>query len=99
MTNSAKSVTTKTALIGDVSTKSGMSKKDVELVFDAMIDVFKDSLSNDSQINLPGFGSLQLSHRAARTGRNPATGETIQIKASKSVRFKMSSLLKKLLND
>ena len=99
MASSAKNVVTKAVLVGNVSTKSGMSKKDVEAVLDALLDSLKDSLKIGSQINLPGFGIFALSDRAARTGRNPATGETIQIKASKSVRFKMSSLLKKLLND
>ena len=99
MTSSAKNVMTKAGLVGNVSAKSGLSKKDVESVLDAILESLKDALKLGSQINLPGFGIFAISDRAARTGRNPATGATIQIKASKSVRFKMSSLLKKLLND
>lgn len=99
MTDSAKQVTTKSLLIGEICTKTGISKKDVEAVYEAFIEATKSALTGGAQVNLPGFGILAVSERSARKGRNPATGEVIDIKASRSVRFKMSSLLKKLLNN
>lgn len=99
MSDTSKQITTKTLLIGEICTKSGLSKKDVETVYDALIDALKSALKAGGQINFPGFGILAVASRSARKGRNPSTGEVIDIKASKSVRFKMSSLLKKLLND
>lgn len=95
----AKQVTTKAVLINEVSNASGLKKADVETVFELLIDVLKKSLVSGSQINFPGFGIFSVIKRSARVGRNPATGEQIDIKESFSVKFKMSSLLKKMLNN
>ena len=75
-----------------------LTKKEVETVFDAVIDTFKTTLANEEKIQLVGFGTFAISERAARQGRNPITGETIQIAASKNVSFKAGKELKSLVN-
>jgi DNA-binding protein HU-beta len=95
----AKHVTTRASLITAVADSSGIKKADVERVYDSLFETMKSSLVSGSQINFPGFGILSVTKRSARDGRNPATGEKIRINESFSVKFKMSSLLKKLLND
>lgn len=76
-----------------------LKKKDVEAVFDAVIDTFKSALANGEKVQLIGFGTFDVRERAARSGRNPITGETIQIAASKNVSFKAGSELKGLVNN
>lgn len=76
-----------------------LKKKDVEAVFDAVIDTFKSALANGEKVQLIGFGTFDVRERAARSGRNPMTGETIQIAASKNVSFKAGSELKGLVNN
>lgn len=76
-----------------------LKKKDVEAVFDAVIDTFKSALANGEKVQLIGFGTFDVRERAARSGRNPSTGETIQIAASKNVSFKAGSELKGLVNN
>ena len=76
-----------------------LKKKDVEAVFDAVIDTFKSALANGEKVQLIGFGTFEVRDRAARSGRNPMTGETIQIAASKNVSFKAGSELKGLVNN
>lgn len=75
-----------------------LTKKEVEMVFDAVIDTFKTALANEEKIQLVGFGTFGISERSARQGRNPITGETIQIAASKNVSFKAGKELKSLVN-
>lgn len=75
-----------------------LTKKEVEMVFDAVIDTFKATLANEEKIQLVGFGTFGISERSARQGRNPITGETIQIAASKNVSFKAGKELKSLVN-
>ncbi|WP_431271192.1 HU family DNA-binding protein [Dankookia sp. P2] len=65
-----------------------LSKRQVETMLDAFVQSLSEHLQQGSKIRIPGFGIFQVSSRAARTGRNPATGETIQIKASKKIAFR-----------
>jgi len=81
--------------IGAVADAAELSKADGARAVDAMIEVIKKALKKGDTITLVGFGTFSVRKRAARQGRNPQTGATITIKASKSVRFKASSTLKK----
>jgi len=76
----------------------GMTKKQATEAFDAIFGAITDLLTDGERITLPGFGSFSVNERAARTGRNPATGATIQIAASKNVRFKAGKDLKEAVN-
>lgn len=85
-------------MIEALATATGLSKADTEKVFNATFDLFKSELEKGNEVSVSGFGKFKISERAARTGRNPATGETIEIKASKSVAFKVGKELKDKLN-
>ena len=76
----------------------GMSKKSAGEVVDLVFDTIKKHLRKDERVQIPGFGSFAVSKRAARKGRNPATGAAITIKASKNARFKAGKELKDGLN-
>ena len=78
--------------------KSELSKKDAEKALKAFTDVVAEELKKGEQIQLVGFGTFKVSERAAREGRNPQTGETMQIKASKSPKFTAGKALKDALN-
>lgn len=84
----------KVELIEAVASKSEISKKDVEKVINAFTNVVADTLVDGDKVQLVGFGTFDVVERAARTGRNPQTGETIEIAASKSPKFKASKALK-----
>ena len=81
-----------------VKSVDGMTKKDAAAAFKAVVDSIAKSLRKGDRVQIPGFGSFSVSKRAARKGRNPATGATITIKASKNVRFKAGKELKDRLN-
>lgn len=76
----------------------GITKKQAAEAFDAIFDAITDFLKDGDRVQVPGFGSFNISKRAARTGRNPATGATIRIAASKNVKFKSSNNLKDAVN-
>jgi DNA-binding protein HU-beta len=88
----------KADIVDEIANKTGVSKKQAADAFEVIINSITKSLKKGERVQLPGFGSFSVSRRDARQGRNPATGETIQIKASKSVRFKMGKDLKDTLN-
>ena len=75
----------------------GASKKDAENALSSVLDAIADGVRKDQVVQIIGFGTFKVKHRAARLGRNPKTGETIQIQASKSVGFSPSAALKKSL--
>lgn len=81
-----------------ISDAVGITKKQAAEAFDACFSAITDCLCDDERVQVPGFGSFSVSERAARTGRNPATGATIQIPASKNAKFKPSKDLKDALN-
>ena len=84
----------KTELIEAVASKSELSKKDTENIINAFTSIITDTLVNGNKVSITGFGTFDVVERAARTGRNPQTGETIQIAASKSPKFKAGKTLK-----
>jgi nucleoid DNA-binding protein len=73
------------------------SKRAAGDAFDAVLEAIAKAVKKDGVVQLIGFGTFKVAKRAARTGRNPKTGEALKIKASKSVRFVASSALKKTL--
>ena len=89
----------KSEMIEVLSNKTGLSKADAEKMFNATFDLFKEELAKGNKVSVAGFGTFKISERAAREGRNPQTGETIQIAASKSVSFKAGTELKSKVNN
>lgn len=83
----------KSELIDAAAAKSGMSKANTAAVLDGMIDAVKEALAKGESVQLIGFGSFEVSERAAREGRNPATGAALQIAAKKVVKFKAGKAL------
>ena len=88
----------KKELINAVSERLGSTKKDADAAITAVFDVIADALADGTDVSVSGFGKFSVTERSAREGRNPATGETIQIAASKSPKFKASSALKNAVN-
>ena len=88
----------KTELIAAMADQAGLSKKDAEKALKAFTDVVAEELKKGEKIQLVGFGTFETSERAAREGRNPHTGEAMQIAASKSPKFKAGKALKDALN-
>ena len=84
----------KTELIVAVAEKAGLTKKDAERALNAAIDAITASLAEGQKVQVAGLGSFEVKNREARTGRNPQTGETIQIAASKLPAFKAAKALK-----
>ena len=76
------------------STKTDVSKKLVDAVISETFSTIGKTVKKEGKYSVPGFGTFTKTKRAARKGRNPQTGETIKIKASKSIKFKPSSALK-----
>ena len=89
----------RTELIAAMAEKMESTKKDAGIALDAFINSVGDALVNGEKVQLVGFGTFEVSERAAREGRNPATGETIQIAASKAPKFKAGSALKNAVNQ
>lgn len=84
----------KTELVSSVAEIAGVSKKDTEQVLNAFFSTVQKTLKQDDKVQIPGFGSFEVRERAARTGRNPHTGETIEIAAAKVPAFKPGKALK-----
>lgn len=89
---------TKTELIDRVAEKSGLTKKDSGKAVDAIFSVMTETLSKGDKVQLVGFGSFEVKERSARTGRNPQTGATIEIKARKVPVFKPGKALKEAVD-
>ena len=88
----------KTELIAAIAEKAEISKKDSEKALKAFIDVVTEQLKNDDKVQLVGFGTFEVSKRAAREGRNPQTGKTMKIEACKAPKFKAGKALKDAIN-
>ena len=88
----------KTELVAAIAEKTELSKKDAEKALKAFTDVVAEELKKGENIQLVGFGTFEVAERPARTGRNPMTGKTIEIAASKSPKFKAGKALKDSLN-
>lgn len=89
----------KTELIAAVAEKAELSKKDAEKAMKAFTDVVAEELVKGEKIQLVGFGTFEVSERAAREGRNPRTGETMSVAACKTPKFKAGKALKDLVNN
>lgn len=88
----------KTELIAAIANQTELSKKDAEAALKAFIDVVSEELKKGEKVQLVGFGTFEVSERAARTGRNPQTKEEITIPASKAPKFKAGKALKDIVN-
>jgi len=86
---------TKSEFVDKVAAESGLSKKDAGAAVDAVIASIEDTLKSGGEVNFTGFGKFHVANRGAREGRNPRTGETMTIAASKVPRFTAGSGLKK----
>lgn len=84
----------KSELVEAIANGSGVTKADANRVLDTFMLTVTDALKSGDQVVLPGFGSFSTGNRSARTGRNPQTGQTIQIKASRVAKFKAGKSLK-----
>lgn len=89
----------KSAMIDRLSAELDVSKKQAGEFYDKFLEISSETLQNEGTLPLAGFGNFKVSQRAARTGRNPATGETIDIPAKKVVGFKAARALNDKLND
>lgn len=88
----------KTELVAAMADQAALSKKDAEKALKAFIEVVTEELKKGEKIQLVGFGTFEVAQRAAREGRNPLTGEKMQIKASKAPKFKAGKALKDSVN-
>lgn len=88
----------KTELVAAIAQETQLSKKDAEAAVKAFIDVVAGELKKGEKVQLVGFGTFEVSERAAREGRNPQTGETMTIAASKAPKFKAGKALKDQIN-
>lgn len=86
-------------LIDALADKTGSTKADADRNIGTLIDIISTTLKKGDSISLVGFGTFEVRKRAARTGRNPATGEEIKIKASKQPAFKAGKTLKDAVNS
>ncbi len=89
----------KAELVSAIADKAELSKKDAEAALKAFTDVVTEELRKGEKIQLVGFGTFEVSERAARTGRNPQTGEEMTIPASRAPKFKAGKALKDMVNE
>ena len=89
---------TKAELVADIADKTGVSKAEAERVVSTLFDVLLEKARTGNKVGWPGFGMFETTQRAARAGRNPHTGETIQIEASTAMKFTAAKALKDALN-
>jgi len=85
-------------VINAMAEQAGISKKEATAAFDAFVGYISESCQRGDRCAIPGLGSFSVTDRKAREGRNPRTKETIQIPASKNVRFKAGKDLRDVLN-
>ena len=88
----------KTELVAAMASKADLSKKDAEAALKACTDGGAEEVKKGEKIQLVGFGTFEVSERAAREGRNPQTGKSMKIAASKAPKFKAGKALKDLVN-
>ena len=88
----------KVDLVSAVAKQAELSKKDAGLAVEAVFDAISEALEKGDKVQLIGFGTFDVSERVAREGRNPRTGETMKIAASKAPRFKAGKALKDRVN-
>ena len=88
----------KTELVAAVAEQADISKKDAEKALKAFVDVVTEEMKKGEKVRLVGFGTFEVSERAAREGRNPQTGKTMKIEACKAPKFKAGKALKDAVN-
>ncbi len=88
----------KAELVEAVATATGLTKADVTRVMDSIFETITEALKAGNKVPVAGFGTFGVSERAGRTGRNPRTGETIEIAARNAVTFKAGTALKDAVN-
>jgi DNA-binding protein HU-beta len=88
----------KTDLVSAVASKTGLKQTETATAVDGILSAIKDALKEGSEVRLVGFGTFSVTQRSASEGRNPRTGEKIQVAASKQARFKAGKTLKDALN-
>ena len=88
----------KTQLIQKIAENGNMTKKDAEVALNAVVAAIADAVAAGEKVQVSGFGSFDVKARDARTGRNPKTGEAVEIPASKYVAFSAGSALKDKVN-
>lgn len=96
---SETTVINKEVLSGLIADKCNLNKKDAKIFIDTFTEVVKEELAKNNKIQLVNFGTFEVKERAGREGRNPMTGEPIQIKASKFAHFKPGKAMKDALNE
>lgn len=89
----------KNELVEAIASNTELTKTDVDKVINALTDVVTETLAKGDKVSIKGFGNFEVRTRSERTGRNPRTGETMTIAASKVPAFKSSSALKKAVNE
>ncbi|MBN2907998.1 HU family DNA-binding protein [Polycladomyces sp. WAk] len=89
----------KSELVDRVAAATGKTKKESAQVVEAVLSTIAEALRNGEKVSLVGFGNFEVRERAARTGRNPQTGETIQIEASRVPAFRPGKQLKEAVNQ
>jgi len=94
----AKEFLTKAELVSHMAKKAGLKKADAEKALEAFIEAVKDNLGKGKGVRLVGFGTFMVRERKSRKGRNPRTGKTINIPATKVPVFKFSASLKALVS-
>jgi DNA-binding protein HU-beta len=90
---------TKADVVEALANKLGINRNDAEKAVNIVLDDIVHALKQGERVNISGFGTFSVSNREARTGRNPKTGEAIEISASRSAKFKPGKQLKDSLND
>ena len=89
---------TKIEFVDAVAKETEWTKKDSEEAINAVVKVITNTLVAGEKLSIVGFGTFEVVERAAREGRNPQTGESMMIKASKTIKFKLAKALKELIN-
>ena len=85
---------TQTAIVSTLADKTGLKKREVKSVFDALVDLATGEVKKNGEFTVPGFGKLKKTNRKAREGRNPATGAIIKIPAKTTVKFSVGKAMK-----
>ena len=88
----------KTELTAAIAEKAGMTKKDADAALQAFTAVVTEEVANGGKVQLVGFGTFERTERAAHTGKNPRTGEILEVPASRAVKFKVGAEFKKKVN-
>lgn len=86
-------------LVAEISYRSQLTQKDVDKVLSVFVDIVGDTLAKRERVKIVGFGYFEVRERQARMSKNPRTGESVQIAASKTPVFKAGKLLKEKLNS